>query len=186
MKSNKPQIYHEKQSKYNCAIHALNNIFQRKEFDMEEIEKLADILKREHNIISKIPMVGYYDINLIEYALKTRGCETKWLRNTEYLVLMFREYMLCVPFARCKGLIVNSIVNSWYSSLSKLVGWIPRHWLAIANVDGEFYDLDSNYNCPVHVGNRDKLVSYLMGIMEEPDNRVIVVYEEENKQLFEI
>lgn len=80
------KIYHEKQKNYDCAIHTLNNLFQRMEFEESEIQEFVETLKRDFNVKAMIPYLGYYDINLIEYALHQRGCSTKWLKNSVYLI----------------------------------------------------------------------------------------------------
>jgi josephin len=36
------QIYHEKQRKQLCLLHTLNNLFQRREFEQQELDAICE------------------------------------------------------------------------------------------------------------------------------------------------
>lgn len=36
-------LYHEKQSRQLCLLHALNNLFQRKEYKKEELDQICEM-----------------------------------------------------------------------------------------------------------------------------------------------
>jgi len=80
-------VYHEKQVLGYCAKHALNALFQREEFTIKELDKICKILKVQYgnsrlfNPHKSILPIGNYDINVIMWALDTRGKEIQWFDN---------------------------------------------------------------------------------------------------------
>jgi len=80
-------VYHEKQVLGYCAKHALNALFQREEFTIKELDKICKILKVQYgnsklfNPHRSILPIGNYDINVIMWALDTRGKEMQWFDN---------------------------------------------------------------------------------------------------------
>ncbi|KAG4097554.1 Josephin-domain-containing protein [Neocallimastix lanati (nom. inval.)] len=77
-------IYHEKQHLGYCAKHALNNLFQKEEFTIADLDKICKLLKVQYgstkffNPHKSILPIGNYDINVIMWALESRGKEMKW------------------------------------------------------------------------------------------------------------
>lgn len=74
-------VYHEKQIKELCALHALNNLFQDKgcynKVQLDEIcRNLApnDYVNPHRSILG----LGNYDINVIITALHLKDCEAIW------------------------------------------------------------------------------------------------------------
>ncbi|XP_023022473.1 josephin-like protein isoform X4 [Leptinotarsa decemlineata] len=74
-------IYHEKQIRELCALHALNNLFQSRDaFTKSELDLICYSLSPDHwiNPHKSILGLGNYDINVIMKALQSRGCEAIW------------------------------------------------------------------------------------------------------------
>ncbi|XP_047505358.1 josephin-1 isoform X3 [Pieris napi] len=79
--TSKPQIYHEKQVKELCALHALNNLFQtRNTFSKSDLDTICRSLSPNVWFNPHRSMLGFgnYDINVIMAALQKQGCEAIW------------------------------------------------------------------------------------------------------------
>ncbi len=64
-----------------CAVHALNNLFQREEFTKADLDAVCaqldpDSWLNQHK--SWIPGFGNYDFNVLAVALQSRGYEITW------------------------------------------------------------------------------------------------------------
>lgn len=74
-------IYHERQVRELCALHALNNLFQdRTAFSKNELDSICHTLSPENwiNPHRSILGLGNYDINVIMSALQSRGYDMIW------------------------------------------------------------------------------------------------------------
>lgn len=73
-------IYHEKQIKELCALHALNNLFQEKYFTKVELDSVCHNLSPDVwiNPHKSFLGLGNYDINVIMKVLQSRGYEAVW------------------------------------------------------------------------------------------------------------
>lgn len=76
------EIYHERQSKQLCALHALNNLFQDKEaFTKKELDEICSELAPDSRLFNPHRSalgLGCYDINVIISALAKKGYEVIW------------------------------------------------------------------------------------------------------------
>lgn len=78
---NQKEIYHEKQVRELCALHALNNLFQCKDFfTKSELDEICNNLSPDNWINPHKSMlgIGNYDINVIMKALQSKDCEAIW------------------------------------------------------------------------------------------------------------
>lgn len=75
-------IYHERQSKQLCALHALNNLFQDsqafKKHDLDTICKELAPNSRIFNPHRSTLGLGCYDVNVIIAALSKKGFDVVW------------------------------------------------------------------------------------------------------------
>lgn len=74
-------IYHERQVRELCALHALNNLFQQKEcFTKAELDIICHTLSPDNwiNPHKSVLGLGNYDINVIMKALQKKDCEAIW------------------------------------------------------------------------------------------------------------
>lgn len=74
-------IYHERQIKELCALHALNNLFQeRNSFTKAELDLICHTLSPNVwiNPHKSLLGLGNYDINVIMKALQAKNCEAIW------------------------------------------------------------------------------------------------------------
>lgn len=75
------KIYHERQSKQLCALHALNNLFQNPSFSKQDLDTLCKELAPDHKIFNphrSILGLGCYDVNVIIAALSKKDLDVVW------------------------------------------------------------------------------------------------------------
>lgn len=63
-----------------CALHALNNLFQERDFSKQELDQICYSLSPDVwiNPHKSLLGLGNYDINVIMAALQRRGREAVW------------------------------------------------------------------------------------------------------------
>ena len=84
--SKEKEIYHEQQSLQLCALHALNNLFQKQILTKADLDKICIDLTPQtwFNPHKSALGIGNYDINVIMGALQQRGFEAKWFDKRRY------------------------------------------------------------------------------------------------------
>lgn len=85
---NSIDVYHEKQVRELCALHALNNLFQSKDaFTKAELDSICHSLSPDNwiNPHKSVLGLGNYDINVIMKALYSRGYGTIWFDKRKYV-----------------------------------------------------------------------------------------------------
>ncbi|XP_046964967.1 josephin-1 [Vanessa cardui] len=175
----KPQIYHEKQVKELCALHALNNLFQtRNTFSKSELDTICSRLSPNVWINPHRSMLGLgnYDINVIMAALQKKGCEAVWFDK--------RKDPGCLDLSNICGFILN--VPSDYKLGFVMLPLRRRHWITIRQIQGNFYNLDSKLDSPQLIGRSSDLIAYLKEQLDSKEKELFVVVsrEVEEKQLW--
>ncbi|XP_038215548.1 josephin-1 [Zerene cesonia] len=177
--NSKPHIYHEKQVKELCALHALNNLFQmRNTYSKSDLDSICSRLSPNVWINPHRSMLGFgnYDINVIMAALQKKGCEAIWFDK--------RKDPGCLDLSNICGFILN--VPSDYKLGFVMLPIRRRHWIAIRQIQGNFYNLDSKLDSPQLIGRNTDLISYLKEQLDckEKELFVVVSKEVEEKQLW--
>lgn len=76
------RIYHERQSKQLCALHALNNLFQDSTaFRQQDLDAICKELAPDSRIFNphrSVLGLGCYDVNVIISALSKKGFDVIW------------------------------------------------------------------------------------------------------------
>ncbi|XP_053625504.1 josephin-2 [Plodia interpunctella] len=175
----KPTIYHEKQVKELCALHALNNLFQtRGTFSKSELDSICSRLSPNVWINPHRSMLGLgnYDINVIMAALQKKGCEAVWFDK--------RKDPGCLDLSNICGFILN--VPSDYKLGFVMLPLRRRHWITIRQIQGNFYNLDSKLEAPQLIGRSSDLIAYLKEQLESKEKELFVVVSKEvdEKQLW--
>ncbi|XP_026329774.1 josephin-1-like [Hyposmocoma kahamanoa] len=175
----KPPIYHEKQVKELCALHALNNLFQmRGTYTKSELDGICSRLSPNVwiNPHRSLLGLGNYDINVIMAALQKKGCEAIWFDK--------RKDPGCLNLSHICGFILN--VPSDYKLGFVMLPLRRRHWITIRQIGGSFYNLDSKLDAPQLIGRSSELIAYLKEQLESKEKElfVIVSREVEEKQLW--
>eukprot|EP01084_Bolivina_argentea_P301864 520904_1 len=100
---------------------------------------------------------GNYDANVLMMALSNINIDVQWYdaRKANELDLddpLFLEPDECMEFV---GFILNNPQKAIFGILSR------RHWLAIKQINGDFYNLDSKLATPKKFENTKQLTSFL-------------------------
>ncbi|XP_043915645.1 josephin-2 isoform X1 [Protopterus annectens] len=161
-------VYHEKQRLELCAIHALNNIFQDKLFSKETADEICKRLAPDARINPHRSVLGTgnYDVNVIMAALQNYGFAAVWWdkrRSLEKLVLnKIHGFILNIPSSVMLGFVSLPIRR--------------KHWIAVREVYGVYYNLDSKLKSPVRLGGENEIRKFLKEHMsEEPCEMLLVV-----------
>lgn len=91
MSSYDNHIYHEKQVRELCALHALNNLFQTRGFFTKvELDTICHSLSPDVwiNPHKSVFGLGNYDINVIMKALQDKGYEAIWFDKRKYVYIL--------------------------------------------------------------------------------------------------
>lgn len=163
-------IYHEKQVRELCALHALNNLFQQKDaFQRGELDTICRSLAPKVWLNPHKSPIGWgnYDINVIMTVLQNKGFEAKWFDK--------RKHPSCLQLDSIYGFIMN-IPNEYYLGYIKLP-FQRRHWIAIKNINGNYYNLDSKLKEPVLIGGDAALIEYFQEQLKFKDNQLFAVVE---------
>jgi josephin len=173
------ELYHEKQVKQLCALHALNNLFQDKNaFCQKDLDSICHALSPTSRFINPHKSslgLGNYDVNVLMTAVQQKGFEAVWFdkrKNPEHLRL-----------DRIKGFILNipnpSYSNKWGAQhlinlpLSFLMS--KKHWISIIKFHENYFNLDSKLDRPSLVGGGPELMKYLRDKIETNDCEVFIV-----------
>ncbi|CAH1154152.1 unnamed protein product [Phaedon cochleariae] len=163
-----PEIYHEKQIRELCALHALNNLFQAKNaFTKPELDIICHSLSPDQWINPHKSMLGFgnYDINVIMKALQLRGYDTIWFDK--------RKDPSCLNLSNICGYVLN--VPSDYKIGFLTLPLRRKHWVTIREIGGSFYNLDSKLDAPEIIGNDTDLINYLRNELDEKEKQLFLV-----------
>lgn len=161
-------IYHEKQVKELCALHALNNLFQKEDaFLKSELDAVCYSLAPKVWLNPhKSPLgLGNYDVNIIMAALQNKGYQAIWFDK--------RKHPSCLRLDKIFGFIMN-IPNEYHFGYIRLP-LQRRHWIAIRKIEDNFYNLDSKLKEPLCIGQDEDLITYLHQKLNHKDNQLFVV-----------
>ncbi|KAK7066368.1 Josephin-1 [Halocaridina rubra] len=170
-----PDIYHEKQIKELCALHSLNNLFQDgSAFAKSELDEICYALSPDNwfNPHKSLLGTGNYDINVIMAALTTKGCGVVWFDK--------RKDPLVIALDKVVGFILN--VPSEYRLGPVQLPLRRKHWIAIRNIRGVYYNLDSKLEAPEIIGKEQELINYLREELKNKDKELFLVVTQEVEQ----
>ncbi|XP_055949976.1 josephin-1-like isoform X2 [Argiope bruennichi] len=165
----KGNIYHEKQVKELCALHALNNLFQDKNaFNKQILDNICHSLSPDNlvNPHKSLLGLGNYDVNVLMAALQIKGYEAMWFDK--------RKDPSNIDFSKICGLILN--IPSEMKFLPLRLN--RKHWIAVKEIDGTFYNLDSKLESPVAIGKAPDLVTYLREQIRGKDREIFLVVDQ--------
>lgn len=144
-------IYHEKQRRELCALHALNNVFQDSNaFTRETLQEIFQRLSPNTMVTPhKKSMLGNgnYDVNVIMAALQTKGYEAVWWDK--------RRDVNAIALSNVMGFIMNLPSSLCWGPLK-----LPlkrQHWICVREVGGTYYNLDSKLKVPEWIGGESEL-----------------------------
>ncbi|XP_003700379.1 josephin domain containing [Megachile rotundata] len=164
-------IYHEKQIKELCALHALNNLFQERGFNKQKLDQICYSLSPDVWINPHKSLLGFgnYDINVIMAALQQKGREAVWFDK--------RRDPKCLCLDNIEGFILN--VPTKYKLGFVLLPLKRRHWIALKKIHGAFYNLDSKLDSPQLIGQDNDLLTYLKDQIDSKEKELFLVVSRE-------
>lgn len=164
-------IYHERQVKELCALHALNNLFQERGFSKQDLDQICYSLSPDVWINPHKSFLGFgnYDINVIMAALQKRGREAVWFDK--------RRDPKCLCLDNIEGFILN--VPTEYKFGFVLFPLKRRHWIALKKIHGAFYNLDSKLDSPQLIGQENDLLVYLKDQIDSKEKELFLVVSKE-------
>ncbi|XP_067878342.1 josephin-2 isoform X4 [Heterodontus francisci] len=161
-------LYHERQRLELCAVHSLNNLLQERLFSKEQLDRLCERLAPDSllNPHRSILGTGNYDVNILIAALLTRDLAAIWWDK--------RRSLGTLVLSRVLGFILNVPSNVTLGFVSLPIR--RKHWVAVRQVDGVYYNLDSKLKSPVRIGSEEEVRSFLKDqIAQEPCELLFVV-----------
>ncbi|XP_067878340.1 josephin-2 isoform X2 [Heterodontus francisci] len=141
-------LYHERQRLELCAVHSLNNLLQERLFSKEQLDRLCERLAPDSllNPHRSILGTGNYDVNILIAALLTRDLAAIWWDK--------RRSLGTLVLSRVLGFILNVPSNVTLGFVSLPIR--RKHWVAVRQVDGVYYNLDSKLKSPVRIGSEEE------------------------------
>uniref|UniRef100_A0A915IGN3 Josephin-2 n=1 Tax=Romanomermis culicivorax TaxID=13658 RepID=A0A915IGN3_ROMCU len=167
--SSSNSIYHERQSWQLCAMHSLNNLFQGVAFTRDSLDDICKKLSPESgfwNPHKNCIGLGNYDVNVVISALNTKDCTAVWFDK--------RKSPEVIDLTKIVGFIANVPSQAKISFVT--IPFIKRnHWIAMREINGTYYNLDSKLAAPELIGGVENLVQYLKGILSCKDKELFVI-----------
>lgn len=168
-------VYHERQSKQLCALHVLNNLLQDENaFSKAKLDaiclQLAPNSSRWWNPHRSPFGWGNYDVNVMMTALQNKQFDCLWFDK--------RKDVTHIRPSAVVGFILN------VPSASRLASWLPssiaaqKHWIAVRQVDGVYYNLDSNLAMPECIGEANALLEFLQRELSQQQRELLLVVEQ--------
>ena len=78
-------LYHERQRQGLCALHTLNCIFQGGTFNKKDLDNICYELSDKKWFNPHKSYNGYYDVNVIITALRTKSYSLIWFDRRKYV-----------------------------------------------------------------------------------------------------
>ncbi|XP_039213785.1 josephin-2 [Crotalus tigris] len=162
-----PAVYHERQRLELCAVHALNNVLQERLFTQEIADEICKRLAPDArwNPHRSFLGTGNYDVNVIMAALQSVGLEAVWWDK--------RRPLEQLTLAGLVGFIINVPSNVCLGFLSLPVR--RRHWIAVRQLDGIYYNLDSKLKAPAPIGGEADLRVFLQEVLSQGACELLLV-----------
>ncbi|XP_072463114.1 josephin-2-like isoform X4 [Notamacropus eugenii] len=164
-------VYHERQRLELCAVHALNNVLQQQLFSQEAADEICKRLAPDSRLNPHRSLLGTgnYDVNVIMAALQGLGLAAVWWDRRRPLAQLALPQVL--------GFILNlpSPVSLGLLSLPLQ----RRHWVALRQVGGIYYNLDSKLREPMALGGEAELRDFLSAALAKGPCEVLLVVTKE-------
>jgi len=165
---NGTQIYHERQVREMCALHALNNLFQNESaFSKAELDSLCYKLSPDayFNPHKSIFGMGNYDVNVVIAALQTKGYETLWFDKRKDIKTVVLDSII--------GFILNVPTDYKWGIIHLPVH--RKHWITVRKIGSLYYNLDSKLDAPELIGKKEDIHNFLMDQIKCPDKELLVI-----------
>ncbi|KAM8930521.1 josephin-2 [Pelodytes ibericus] len=164
-------VFHERQRLELCAVHALNNLLQKPEISQQLAEEICRGLSPNTVINPHRSLLGTgnYDVNVIMAALQTLDYAAVWWdkrKSLESLVLSeIFGFILNIPSPISLGFLSLPITR--------------KHWIAVRQIGGVYYNLDSKLKAPVKLGGPPELKDFLRECISRGSCEVLLTVRKE-------
>jgi josephin len=169
-------LYHERQVLALCAVHAVNNLMQRKRYTKADFDTACLQLNASQwfNPHRSFLQIGNYDVNVVIMLLQEEGYLVQWHDRRKVLTAATLQEQ-----DNLVGLLLNLPSPSIWGRLTR-----GRHWIALllhieadANdcdkINKTWRNLDSNLDVPITVGTHEDCARLLSTVQE--DSHVLLV-----------
>ena len=164
-------VFHETQRLSLCAVHACNNLLQRRHFAQKHFDDMClELAPGEHifNPHRSMLRLGNFDINVVMALLQKEAMEVTWHDKREELTVdVFREK----EEKELVGILWNVPSESVWGRL-----WRSRHWIALRKYQGQWMNLDSNLKEPTAIGSDDDCIHFLKSPSRVQETHVLFVH----------
>ncbi|CAL1542832.1 unnamed protein product [Lymnaea stagnalis] len=165
------KLYHERQVKELCALHALNNLLQTKQaFTKRDLDDICNRLSPGSFINPHRSMLGLgnYDVNVLMAALQEKGYETIWFDKRKEVEVLVTDNIM--------GFILNTPTDYKLGFVKLPIH--RKHWIAIRWLDGQYMNLDSKLEAPLAIGDKFSLLEYLRSELKDGEKELLLVVEQ--------
>lgn len=180
------RIYHERQWKQLCALHALNNLFQdSRAFTKQDLDVICKELAPTRFINPHRSMLGLgcYDVNVIIAALAKRGFDVVWYdkrKDPNSLDLdIITGFILNVPNTPSGGFFATPLS---YIPQQAQIWSSQKHWIAIRKIGQHYYNLDSKLISPICIGNEKSLLQHFTNNSTVEQVEILIVVHKANSE----
>lgn len=164
--STSTSVYHEKQSRWRCGIHAVNAILKGPVYAPSDFDTIADSLLVQprwpwsHPHRSVFGM-GEYDVNVLLVALEKRNIVGSWMRDRNLSTILSK-----LGDDVC-GFLVNVESKHWARKFVDHFASPARHWVAVVKYEDKFHLVDSKAAAAIALHSEEDLETYLQEVWEE-------------------
>lgn len=149
-------------------MHALNNVFQARIFTQAVMDEICNNLAPGSwmNPHKSLLGLGNYDINVIMTAVQ---------KETDYEVVWFdkRKDPRTIAMQGLIGFLLN--IPSTYMGGFTVPLLNRRHWIAVRQISGDFYNLDSKMKKPEKIGTYDDVMRYIQSRISNKDDELFLI-----------
>uniref|UniRef100_A0A4W3IEU6 Josephin-1 n=1 Tax=Callorhinchus milii TaxID=7868 RepID=A0A4W3IEU6_CALMI len=164
-------IYHEKQRRELCALHALNNVFQDgRAFTRETLQEIFQRL-------SPNTMVTPHKKSMLGTSNYRVWVDLQGMQNAQWELVWKRPDVNTIALSNVMGFIMN---------IPSSLCWGPvklplkrQHWICVREVGGIYYNLDSKLKVPEQIGSKDELRKFLKHQLRGKNCELLLVVTEE-------
>ncbi|KAF9966460.1 Josephin-1 [Actinomortierella ambigua] len=165
------KLYHEPQFHGQCGK------LQGPVFSIQDLDKIAETLCEvaQENLQRtmwknpfKSPMgYGYYDVNVLEAALNTQGCNLTWFDVRKDIGEELKKQDDTMV-----GMILHVPTSTRWVPF-----WKGQHWFGILRLpNGAFVDLDSRLSQPLPFEGFDETIKFLTDVVLKHGGRIFFVH----------
>eukprot|EP00746_Dinoflagellata_sp_MGD_P167954 gnl/MRDRNA2_/MRDRNA2_98979_c0_seq1.p1 gnl/MRDRNA2_/MRDRNA2_98979_c0~~gnl/MRDRNA2_/MRDRNA2_98979_c0_seq1.p1 ORF type:complete len:307 (+),score=29.71 gnl/MRDRNA2_/MRDRNA2_98979_c0_seq1:37-921(+) len=157
-------LFHERQVGRQCGLHCVNNLLQRRCYELADLNQFSADIKNQRAFIQRggrrpsLPggdtirkihaAIADYDVQVLELALEKQGVSLRWWdRRLDVEKLKLEDDSL--------GFIMNR--RRWVN----IGEWSDRHWFCIRRFRDGFFNLDSKLKEPEHLGGIEDLRTWI-------------------------